>query len=45
MLLSDPRSTGLIRALIFLLAVFFVNALGRAWEVAGIGHRVPHETA
>jgi hypothetical protein len=38
---ADSRNKGLVRALIFLLAVFFVNALGRAWEVAGIVHRSP----
>jgi hypothetical protein len=40
----DSGSIGLTRALIFLLVAFFVNALGRAWEVAGIGHRLPETT-
>ena len=38
-LLADPRNASLVRALIFLLAALIVNALGRAWEVAGIVHR------
>lgn len=40
-LLVEPHNSGLVRALIFLLVVFFVNALGRAWEVAGIARRLP----
>lgn len=40
-LLADARSAGFVRALVFLLVVFLVNALGRAWEVAGIVHRLP----
>jgi hypothetical protein len=43
-LLIDSGSTSLTRALIFLLVAFFVNPLGRAWEVAGIGHRLPETT-
>ena len=43
-LLTDSRSDDLTRALIFILVAFFVNALGRAWEVAGITSRIPHET-
>jgi uncharacterized membrane protein len=39
-LLADSRSPSLVRALIFLLAALLVNALGRAWEVAGIVHRL-----
>lgn len=42
-LLSDPQSAGLTRALVFLLVALFGSALARAWEVAGIGHRAPHE--
>lgn len=44
-LLSDPESTALVRALVFMLVALFGSALARAWEVAGIGHRVPHEVA
>jgi hypothetical protein len=44
-LLSDPESAGLVRALIFVLVALFGSALLRAWEVGGIGHRVPHEVA
>ena len=42
-LLTDSRSAGLARALVFVLVALFVSALGRAWEVAGIGHRAPRE--
>jgi hypothetical protein len=38
-LLSDSRSTALTRALVFLLVTLFASALGRGWEVAGIGQR------
>ena len=40
-LLADSRSSGLVRALVFVIVALFVSALGRAWEVAGIGHRSP----
>ena len=40
-LLSDARSTALTRALIFVLVTLFASALGRGWEVAGIGQRSP----
>ena len=36
-LLSDSSSTALTRALVFLLVTLFASALGRGWEVAGIG--------
>jgi hypothetical protein len=44
-LLSDSESSGLVRALIFVLVALFGSALLWAWEVGGIGHRVPHEVA
>jgi hypothetical protein len=40
-LLSNSRSTGLTRALVYVLVALFVSALTRGWEVAGIGHRSP----
>jgi hypothetical protein len=36
-LLGDSHSTALTRALVFLLVTLFASALGRGWEVAGIG--------
>jgi hypothetical protein len=42
-LLSTPQSAGLARALVFVLVALFGSALLRAWEVGGIGHRVPHK--
>jgi len=42
-LLSDSRSYGLTRALVFVIVALFASALGRAWDVAGIGHRAPDE--
>ena len=42
-LLFDTHSTGLVRALVFVLVALFASALARAWEVAGIGRRSPHE--
>jgi hypothetical protein len=42
-LLSNHGNAGLVRALVFLLVALFGSALARAWEVAGIGHRVPHD--
>jgi len=42
-LLTDSQSTGLTRALVFMIVALFVSALGRAWEVAGIRHRSPRE--
>jgi hypothetical protein len=44
-LLGDQESAGLVRALVFVLVALFGSALLRAWEVGGIGHRVPHELA
>jgi hypothetical protein len=38
-LLTDSQSTGLARALIFVIVALFASALGRAWELAGIRHR------
>jgi hypothetical protein len=38
-LLGDSRSPNLTRTLVFLLVTLFAGALGRALEVAGIGHR------
>jgi len=40
-LLSHSRSTGLTRSLTFMIVALFASALGRAWEVGGIGHRSP----
>jgi hypothetical protein len=37
------RSGRSVRGLVFLLVALFGSALARAREVAGIGHRVPHE--
>jgi hypothetical protein len=42
-LLGDSNNRSLTRALVFMLVALFVSALGRAWEVAGIGHRAPRE--
>jgi hypothetical protein len=39
-LLTDSQSTGLARALVFLIVALFVSALGRAWELAGVRHRI-----
>lgn len=38
-LLSESHSSGLARALAFVIVALFVSALARGWEVAGIGHR------
>jgi hypothetical protein len=38
-LLADTQSTGLQRALVLLIVVFYGSALGRAWEVTGITRR------
>jgi len=40
-LLLNSHSAGLTRATAFVIVALFVSALGRAWEVAGIGHRSP----
>jgi hypothetical protein len=42
-LLTDSQSSGLARALIFVIVALFASALGRAWELAGIRHRPPRE--
>jgi hypothetical protein len=42
-LLIDSRSSGLVRALVFVIVALFGGALGRAWEVAGIGRGSPRE--
>ena len=42
-LLFDTSNESLVRALVFLIVALFVSALARSWEVAGIGHRSPHE--
>ena len=42
-LLFDGHGAGLVRALVFVLVALFASALTRAWEVAGINHRSPHE--
>jgi hypothetical protein len=42
-LLVDSTSAGLVRSLVFLIVALFGSALGRAWEVGGIGHPSPHE--
>jgi hypothetical protein len=42
-LLSDSRSSGLVRALVFVIVALFAGALGRAWELAGIQHRSQRE--
>ncbi len=38
-LLADIHSTGLQRALVLVLIVFYASGLGRAWEVTGITRR------
>jgi hypothetical protein len=38
-LLADTDSSGLQRALVLVLVVFYASALGRAWEVTGITRR------
>ena len=40
-LLADSYSAGPTRALVFVVVALFGSALGRGWEVAGIGHRSP----
>ena len=42
-LLSDSQSSGLARALVFMIVALFVSALGRAWELVGIRQRPPRE--
>jgi len=42
-LLADSQSSGLARALVFMIVALFVSALGRAWELVGIRHRSPRE--
>ncbi len=38
-LLANRDSRGVTRALVFVMVALFAAALGRGWEVAGIGHR------
>jgi hypothetical protein len=40
-LLLNSHSAGLTRATAFVIVALFVSALGRAWDVAGIGRRSP----
>lgn len=42
-LLFNAHSTGLVRALVFVLVALLASALARAWEVAGISRRLPRE--